>query len=191
MSENDLDEQLRMKWPDALLGSPPPVRTAQGYRLRTYQPGDEPGFYEVMGLAGWPGWNEEKLLPWRSRILPEGWFMMTHLDTDRIVATAMALQDMSEFGREGGELGWVASDCAHAGRGLGAALSAAVTGRLLEAGYRDIHLYTEHYRLAAIKIYLRLGYLPYLHLPEMLDRWRAVCEQLEWSFEPAQWIVGY
>ncbi len=190
LTENVAYEQLRMIWPPALLNAPPAIRLAPGYALRTYEPGDETDFYRVMDLAGWPGWNSERLRPWLPRILPEGWFMVVHSGTDRIVGTAMALEDMSEFGRVGGEVGWLAGDPAHAGRGLGTALSAAVTVRLLQAGYRDIHLYTEHYRFSALKIYLRLGYIPYLYLPKMLERWRLVCEQLDWPFEPDKWQVG-
>ena len=79
------------------------------------------------------------------------------------------------------------ADPDHAGRGLGLAVSAAVTARLLQAGYRHIHLYTEHWRLAALKTYLKLGYVPFLYLPEMLARWRALCPQLPWPFTPEPW----
>lgn len=99
----------------------------------------------------------------------------------------MGLHDHSDLHPFGGELGWVAADPAHAGKGLGYAVCAAVTARLLQAGYDNIHLYTEHWRLAAIKTYLKLGYLPFLFAPEMAERWRAVCIQLSWSFTPEQW----
>jgi len=187
MSENETYRQLWMVWPEGLLGNKPAVRLYPGYTLRTYRPGDERRFFEIMDLAGWPGWNEEKLRPWRPRLLPEGWFMAVHAESDQIVATAMALRDMSEFGRPGGELGWLAGDPAHAGKGPGYSVSAAVTGRFMAEGFRDIHLYTEDYRLAALKIYLELGYVPYLYLPEMVDRWQGVCAALDWPFTPSGW----
>jgi len=176
-----------MVWPKHLLDAPPSVRLPFGYMMRTYHPGDEIRFFEVMGLAGWPGWNGERLRSWLSRILPEGWFMVIHAESDEIVATAMALQDQLEFGRLGGELGWLACDPAHRGNGLGLAVSAAVTARLINEGYHNIHLYTEHWRLAAIKTYLKLGYIPYLYRLEMRERWRAVCAQLQWPFTPELW----
>jgi mycothiol synthase len=87
----------------------------------------------------------------------------------------------------GGELGWVGSDPAHAGQGLGMAVCAAVTARLIAAGYGNIHLYTEHWRLAALKTYLKLGYVPHLFTPELHARWQTICTQLGWPFTPNAW----
>ncbi len=187
MSENESRPQLRMVWPEHLLNAPPAVRLPPGYTLRTYRPGDEPRFYQVMALAGWPGWDDEKLQPWLWRILPEGWFMAIHRESNQMVATAMALHGHSAWHPFGGELGWVASDPAHAGQGLGMAVCAAVTARFIGAGYHNIHLYTEDWRLAALKTYLKLGYIPFLYTPEMPERWRAICEQLQWPFTPEVW----
>jgi len=184
VSENESYTQLQMVWPEHLLNAPPAVRLPFGYTLRTYRRGDEARFYEVMELAGWPGWNDEKLRPWISRIPPESWFMAIHEESNEIVATAMALHDHSELHPFGGELGWAAGDPAHAGKGLGMAVCAAVTARLIDAGYRNIHLYTEHWRLAALKTYLKLGYIPFLYTPEMPERWQAICAQLQWPFTP-------
>jgi len=185
LSENESYVQLQMVWPEHLLDTPPAVRLPPGYTLRTYRRGDEPRFYEVMELAGWVGWNDEKLRPWRSRILPEGWFMAIHGESNEIVATAMALH--SKVYPSGGELGWLACDPAHTGKGLGMAVSAAVTARFIDAGYRNIHLYTEDWRLPALKTYLKLGYIPFLYTPEMWERWKAICAQLQWPFTPEIW----
>jgi mycothiol synthase len=181
------EPQLQMVWPEHLLEAPPAVLLSPGYALRTYRPGDEPGFFRVMALAGWPGWDEAKLRPWLARIPPESWFMVIHEASGEIVATAMGLHDHSNDHPFGGELGWVAADPAHAGRGLGLAVSAAVTARLIEAGYRNVHLYTERWRLSALKTYLKLGYVPFLYQEEMAAAWQAICEQLGWPFDPASW----
>ena len=143
MSERHPFTQLQMVWPADQMTAPPPVRLAPGYTLRTYRPGDEPRFYAVMAMAGFTGWDDERLRPWIARILPDGWFMAVHRASDQIVATAMCLHDHSELHPFGGELGWVAGDPAHAGHGLGRAVCAAVTGRFIAAGYHNIHLYTE------------------------------------------------
>lgn len=137
---NEAKAQLQMIWPPRMLTLPPIVSICPGYSLRTYQHGDEPGFYKVMALAGWPGWNNETLRPWMARIVPESWYMAIHEASGEIVATAMGLHDHSDMHPFGGELGWLAANPAHAGKGLGRAVSAAVTARLIGAGYRNIHL---------------------------------------------------
>jgi mycothiol synthase len=178
--------QLQMVWPEYLLNTPPAVRLAGGYSLRTYRPGDEPRFFRLMELAGWPGWDNERLKPSLSRILPDGWFMAVHEASGEIVATAMALHNYSGLQPCQGNMGWLAGDPAHAGHGLGSAVSAAATARLIAAGYRDIRLGTEDFRLAAISIYLKLGYVPVLYQPEMTERWQAICGMLRWPFSPTE-----
>ncbi len=180
MMPNKAKAQLQMVWPQPLLTSPPSAHVCPGYSLRTYWQGDEPGFYKVMALAGWPGWNDESMRPWVARIVPQCWYMAVHEESGGIVATAMGLHDHSDAHPFGGELGWVAGHPAHAGHGLGAAVSAAVTARLIGAGYRNIHLYTEDERLAALKVYLRLGYVPFLASPDMQERWQAIYSKLNW-----------
>jgi len=179
--------QLQMVWPTHRLSQPPPVVLPPDYRLRTYRPGDEPRFFEVMALAGWPGWDEAKLKPWLYRMLPEGWLMVVTEADDLIVATAMATHDPTWVRPFSGEVGWVAGDPAHKGRGLGTAVVAAVTARFMEMGYPSIHLFTEHERLPALAIYLRLGYLPLLAGPEVRLLWQAVCAELARPFTPELW----
>lgn len=181
------ETQLQMLWPTRLLRRPPAVRLPRGYALRLHRPGDEEAFFGLMARAGWPGWDQARLRPWRERLLPEGWFIAVHQASGQVVGTAMAFYDAGEFGRQGGEIGWVAVDPDHRGRHLGMAVSAAATARLVEAGVRPIHLYTEDFRLAALKTYLKLGYVPYLCAPDMPERWRQVCVQVGWPFAPAAW----
>lgn len=177
---NKANAQLQMVWPEPLLASPPNVSVCPGYELRPYRPGDEPGFYKVMALAGWLGWNNESIRPWVAWIVPQCWYMAVHKESGEIAATAMGLHDHSDAHPFGGELGWVAGHPAHAGHGLGTAVSAAVTARLIGAGYRNIHLYTEDQRLAALKVYLRLGYVPFLASPDTQERWQAIYSKLNW-----------
>jgi mycothiol synthase len=72
---------------------------------------------------------------------------------------------------------------------LGRAVSAAATRRLVEAGYESIRVGTQDHRLPAIKIYLTMGYVPYLYAADMKERWERICAQLDWAFAPEQWIV--
>ncbi len=187
MSAETVKAQLQMLWPVTRLGAPPAVAVPTGYTVRTYQPLDEPGFYKVMDLAGFKNWDDETLRPWRLKILPDGWFLIVHEASGEIVATAMANHNPQELHPFGGELGWVAAHPAHAGKGLGMAVCGAVVRRLLAGFYRRCYLQTDDWRLPAVKSYLRLGWVPFLYLPDMEDRWRAVCEQLQWPFTVASW----
>ncbi|MCS6826262.1 MAG: GNAT family N-acetyltransferase [Caldilinea sp.] len=187
MTNADHSPQLRMIWPQRRLHAPPDAPLPPGYVLRTYRPGDEVPFFQIMARAGWPDWDEERLHPWLPRIVPRGWFLVVHEATGAVVASAMALRDEQEFGSQGGELGWVVCDPAHRGKGLGAAVSAAATLRLLEEGYRHLHLYTEEWRFAALRTYLRLGYVPLLYASDMPERWRLVCTAVRWPFTPEVW----
>lgn len=144
-----------------------------------------------MALSGWPGWDDERLRPWLARIIPGGWIMAVHAASADIVATAMCLHNHTDWHPFGGELGWVASDPDHGGRGLGMAVCAAATSRLIGAGYRNIHLYTEDWRLPALKTYLRLGYCPLLYEPAQAARWQVICAQLGWPFTPDAWAAAY
>jgi mycothiol synthase len=174
-----------MVWPAQLLNAPPLAQLPRGYALRTYRSGDAPRFYTLMALAGWPGWDDEKLRPWQARVPPASWFLAVHEGSGEVVATAMTLT--SEVYHDGAELGWVACDPAHTGQGLGMVVCAAVTAWSIAAGYRHIHLWTEHYRLPALKTYLKLGYVPFLSTADMPERWRAICAQLSWPFTPQIW----
>ncbi|MEA3334819.1 MAG: hypothetical protein U9R25_02850 [Chloroflexota bacterium] len=99
----------------------------------------------------------------------------------------MCLHNYQEINPFQGELGWLACVPSHAGQGLGLTVSAAVTARFIDAGYRNIRLYSEDFRLAALKTYLKLGYLPVLYTLEMPGRWQAICEQLNWPYAPKTW----
>lgn len=178
--------QLQMRYFTRRLGAPP-ARAPQGYLLRTYRPGDEEPFYTLMDKAGFGLWDAEKLRPWQEKILPEGWFVIVEQASGRLVATTMAVHNVTELNPGGGELGWVAADPAHAGRGLGLAVCAAVTGRLVQAGYPVLYLMTDDFRLPAIKTYLKLGWTPWLFREGMAERWQAVCETLGWPYTPEAW----
>ena len=88
-----------------------------------------------------------------------------------------------------GELGWLASDPKHSGKGLGLVVSAAVTERLMAAGYQNIQLFTEDFRLPAIKTYLKLGYIPSIIEDDQIERWKSIFTSLEWPFQPDSWAT--
>ncbi len=172
--------QLQMAWPERLVERPPAPQVPDGYVLRCYKESDEEGYGDLMAKAGFVGWDHERIARMLRSCLPDGLFLIVHRDTGRPVATAMAQHSPGELHPHGGELGWVAGDPEHKGRALGMAVCAAATARLIRAGYRDIYLRTDDFRLPAIKTYLKLGYEPFLFCEGMAERWQAVCEKLGW-----------
>ena len=171
--------QLHMIWPENRLDSPPAVRLEDAYQLRNFAPADEGAWLALLGRAGFEGWASARLAAFRPRILPEGWFLAVQRATGQVVATAMATAGpLPPLHPEGGELSWVAADPDHAGHGLGCAVSSAAGDRLLAAGYRDVYLKTDDWRLPAVKIYLSMGFVPLLYAEDMAERWRKVYEAL-------------
>ncbi len=169
-----------MIWPKARLEALPAPAVLTGYHLRCWRPSDEAEYLALLALAGFTDWDHDRLATTLQKILPDGFFVIEHRASAKIVATAMATHNATEQHPFGGELGWVAGDPAHAGKGLGLAVCAAVTARFLRAGYRNIYLRTDDWRLAAIKTYLKLGYEPLLYCDGMVQRWQAVYQQLHW-----------
>jgi len=181
-------KQLQMLWPKDRLNTPPAWSLPEGYTLRTYREGDDEGYVRLMKLAGFTTWDRHKIQDVLKKCLPWGLFFIVHKGTDAIVATSVAIHNPIEHHPFGGELGWVAVDPAHRGKGLGYIVCAAVTKRFLHAGYEDIYLRTDDFRLPAINTYLKLGWVPFLCTPDMKERWQTVCRELNIAFNHIRYI---
>lgn len=180
-----------MIWPHDRLKKPPQLSLPGGYTLRTYRPGDEKGYIGVMSRAGFIDWNEDSLKGTLGKTLPEGLFFVEHDKARRIVATAVATHKPSELHPFGGELGWVATDPEYRGKGLGLIVCAAVVHRFLEAGYKNIYLQTDNFRLPAIKTYLKLGFVPLFCAPDMERRWQRVREELNYEIRSPKYSCPF
>jgi mycothiol synthase len=179
--------ELQLVWPTHLSAMPPPYTVPGAYSLRTYEREDEAEFFALMDRAGFPGWNPQTSHPWSLKILPDGFFFVTENQSGRLAATAMACHNPAPLHPFGATLSCVAVDPAHRGKGLGHTVSAAATGRLLKAGYKDIYMETDDWRLPAIKIYLTMGWVPFLFQEDMPRRWKAVTEELGVPYAPESW----
>jgi GNAT superfamily N-acetyltransferase len=166
--------QLEMRWPVAR-GAPETQPLPSDYRLRQFSLSDRAAHAALLLRADV---GECPLEYWLERILPSGFFVVEHVSTGALVATCMAAHQPRERYPQGGNLGWLATDPEHRGRGLGLAVSAAVTARLVNAGYENIYLTTDDRRLAALALYLDMGWEPVLFDSDMEERWRRVFEAL-------------
>ncbi len=178
--------QLQMIWPD---GRKAPGKLAlRGYVVRTFRDGDEQSCCALMAAAGFEGWDAKRLAEWRDKALPDGILVAEHKASGVLAATAMAVHRPQPSHPSGGELGWVAALPEHAGKGLGRAVCAAVVRRFLTAGYKRIYLQTDDERLAALRVYMQLGFVPFLCAGDHAGRWKRVFGKLGLRFSKSHCV---
>lgn len=177
-----MPNQLRMVWTSEEYT--PEISLPEGYKLRRFREGDEEDYIRILNMSDLGKWNLERL---KRNILsnllsPEGIYFAVYDDVP--VATAAAFDRTSDDDRQNnilrGELGWVASDPQHRGKGLGLSVCGAVVNHLLGLGYDHIYLSTDHWRLPAIKTYLKLGFESQRDTPDARFMWAKLSEKLNW-----------
>ncbi len=178
--------QLRMVRPH--LDDLPPLVIPDGYRLRTFQPGDETAWARIMEATSGLGreWTVEKVrerMIDREQFEADGLFFATcDAEGDRPVASATAWRKAADE-QEMGNVHMVCALDEHRGKGLGRLVSLAVLHYLRERGFRSADLSTDDWRVPAIRTYLGLGFVPvYLTDAGRFDdheaRWSAIFAQL-------------
>ena len=188
-----LDERelpgLYLLWPGHRLSVPPRADNVAGYRSRNYAAGDDGALRRLLGQENWVA-TDEAWRDYKDRILPNGLFLILHAGTGTPVATPGAVHNPNP-GRYyfpfGGELGNLIVHPEHRGKQLGRLASALVVGRFILAGYESIRVSVQGFRLAAVKTYLRLGFVPFLHAEDVRLRWGRICEQVGWPCEAERW----
>ncbi len=160
----------------------PELTVADGFRLRTIADSELDSYNGLRSSVDFNAWDAETLHKFRSKVLPDSMLLIEEVATGRFAASATAeTTDMPEFPQVG-VLGWVMTHPDFRGHHLGRSVSVAAMRRLYEAGYRAFSLLTDDFRLAAVKTYLELGWKPWLYLPEMKERWRALAETLKHDY---------
>jgi len=157
----------------------PPVVVPDGYELRTYEPGDEAAWCEIMEGNVGRNWTVERCrqkIVLDPRFAPANLFFATR--EGRPVASACAWRRTSEDSPIG-TIHMVAALAPHRGRGLGHLLNSAVLRRLKELGFRKAYLLSDDWRLPAIHSYLRAGFQPFHTHISHAERWEAVFRNLE------------
>jgi mycothiol synthase len=132
--------------------------------------------------SGWSGF--------RDAVVPDGMFIIQERASSAWVGTISAVHNPAAtrfYFPGGGELGYLLVVPEHRRRGLGAALITAAVRRLHYGGYRHIFLGVQGWRLPAIRAYLRAGFQPFIHAPELVPRWESVFTALREEAHKAEW----
>jgi len=164
------DQQLEMVIP--LVDVPEVSATPDGYLLRQFRPGEDDAKYNTLyGLA----FESREIIPWIvANQINDGFFVVERIETGQLVASSIAQKKLPPKWVDGGSLGWLVTDPQHAGKGLGTLVVTAVNDRLHAEGFEKAYLSTDDFRLPAISIYLKQGWLPRIHADGMEARWRDV-----------------
>jgi len=157
------------------------------FLLRPYTHSDQQAILDLMKAAGFDCWNGDTLKQAMTLCVPDGFILLIDGSNGNIVSTMMARHLSDQLHPYGGRIDWLAADPNYQGKGAGYLAAAAVVNRLIEINYRYIYVTTDDFRLAAIKTFLKIGFLPNLYRPEMYARWEAICQKLAFPFEPESW----
>jgi mycothiol synthase len=156
---------------------PPLPELPAGYTLRAYRPEDLDALSALMRTAFEdPQWSSDKL----RRVLIDA------PDVKRVIIIEFAGQPVATASArlvpdqhpDSGYVHWVAVDPAHRGHGLGYFVTLTCLYAFREFGCKDAVLETDDHRLAAIRIYQQLGFLPEERHPTHVERWAIVLANL-------------
>jgi len=177
--ETAYEHQLEMVRPSTALVEVPPVPA--GYLLRQFRAGDEEGYHDLFHLA----FADEGRFPQMiEHVLDDGFFLIEHLATGHLVSSCQAWRgSIMPRHPEAGHVGWLVTDPSHTRKRLGTIVAASATNRVAREGYPRPSLGTEDFRLAAISIYLKLGWVPYMYRADLEQRWRSIFAELGREFD--------
>jgi len=167
---------LLMRRPD-LKNLPAMPDLPEGYGLRLYQESD------LDSLAGLlrdafedPQWTSQRVQETLTEATDVKAIYVIEF-AGQIVATASARLLPDAFPNSG-YLHWLAVAPAHRGKQLGYSITLAVLHRFAQMGCKDAVLETQDERLAAIKVYQSLGFVPVHTHANHPERWGRIFDML-------------
>lgn len=156
----------------------------EGYSIRTFKAGEGALWVEIGTAAG----NFERLEGAQDRFSSEflepvedmesRCFFIIENATDRAVGTAMAWYDPDFNGESYGRVHWVSIIPEFQGKRLAKPLLTVVLNRLAESHDKAV-LHTQTFRKPAVKLYLDLGFKPFLNNPTCPQAWKDLANDLK------------
>lgn len=180
---------LCLLWPRRLLDCCPEAALPAGYGLRPYGPEDAQELRALLEADG-RCMGETVWKEYRARLLVDGLFLVFETATATLAASAGAIHHPCPGWYHfpfGGELANLVVHSGHRNKGLGRAMSALVLRRFLAAGYENIRVCGRADGLMAVRLYLKLGFVPFLYHRDVGPRWQKTCSELRWDYTPHRW----
>ena len=169
--------QLRMNYPNRQVSA---YTLPCPYNLRPWQPGDEGQWVNLLnGCRQLGTWNLERLEHEISNFHVTGTQYFVSHDCSQLVSGAGVYKRSSASW----EIGWVATMPKHRGHGLAKAVTTAAILSALNLPSRPICLFTDDYRLPAIKSYLKIGFVPDCNWSSDKKKWDNVFKKLGSDYE--------
>lgn len=167
------------------------VSLPDAYSVRWYRPGDRETWQRIQASTGIydpiaPDLFDREfgeaaeLLPQRQCFVED--------PTGLAVGTATGWIPAAGRDSREGRLHWVAVSPGHQRRGLGRYLTETACARLRELGTASAYLTTGSQNVAAVQLYLGLGFRPQPRSAEELSAWQSVADSLEPRFKA--WLEG-
>ena len=149
----------------------PPTSAPEGYSVAAAV--DRSAWAELLGAGGELGaWDEARLQLETALVVPGTQVFLTQAGQP---AAAAGVYDRTS---DSWEIGWITVHPEHRRRGLGEAVTRLAMDRARSLPPRPLLLYTEDHRLDAIRLYLRLGFVPSLRHRSHRRRWRHIARRL-------------
>jgi mycothiol synthase len=161
--------QLFMRLP-ALANLPPRVPVPASYRLRAAEPADAEGVAGVLSDSFGDAWDAERA---RATFSTEAGVEATYIACSgpEVVAVAAA-RVLPNLYPGAGYVHYVGVHSSHRGHRLGEVVVGEVLEHFTAAGLTSAVLATDDFRLPAVRIYLRLGFVP---------EYRSAGDEARWS----------
>ena len=152
----------------------PQLEVPDGFEIRQLRSGEERQYLALRTMSGFSEWDMAKLREYQSG--PAKRIMVLVDKSTGTLAQAASAESFTEEGT--GQFGWLLSNPDYRGRGLGRPISIATMQALKEEGFRRFVIFTDDFRVPALRIYLKLGWHPVYHAEDMEARWKAIGEKL-------------
>lgn len=175
-----LNDGINVRMVQSLPADPVRPELPEGYELSAMQAGQEQDYLDVMNDSIYAGNCDAE---WFTRTFandPEyrpDYILLIRCKGEA-VAGAAAWHGRHEDD-EAGRVHFVGVKKAHRGKGLGKLITQAAIARIRERGFDQVILDTQHWRLPAIRAYLRQGFRPYTPDDEAREVWERIMETIK------------